>query len=601
VLEFGPAYGRLTKYVKENLKCNVTVVEIDEDAAKTLQKFADRCFVGVEEGDIEKYYWEKKLEEEKFDYIIFADVLEHLYNPKEVLERSKKFLKEDGSILISIPNISHNSVIIDLINDEFKYREVGLMDDTHIRFFTCKSFKRMISEIRLMPVKEEATYVRVGETEFSNRYEAISKNISKELKKRDMGNIYQYVFELKERDYVFTESIQRYVNLDRYSGYECICYVKEINDEIYREDKVVKCYFVPESRKVEFDLSYFDNIKDIRLDPIDTNCVLKIKNVYIGNKENIYRIDIKNTNASYSIENIYFFKNNDPQIYFNYPSGKFNRLIFEFEFLDYDIEEFNKFDKLIECFSKKTDAILYTKEKTENELMSRQEELDKTKEVLITKETELNKTKELMLRREEELNEVKKSLLTKEKEFEEIILKKEDEMDKIRESLLDKENELSRTKDILFAKEKELNETKDILLEMEEKSNETKDALLVREKELSKIKKISINKENEINKAREIILKKEDEMDKISKVLLDREKELSKTKKTLLLRERELNEAKKILCIKETGLNSLKERFNKVEEQLEIMRRELSNKETELNEIKNTRTWRLRSFFKERG
>jgi 2-polyprenyl-3-methyl-5-hydroxy-6-metoxy-1,4-benzoquinol methylase len=84
---------------------------------------------------------------DKYDYIIFADVLEHLCNPEDVLLNISKKLNKKGKIIISIPNIAHLDVIIQLINGNFNYNDEGILDSTHLRFFTHESFIDMIENI----------------------------------------------------------------------------------------------------------------------------------------------------------------------------------------------------------------------------------------------------------------------------------------------------------------------------------------------------------------------------------------------------------------------------------------------------------------------
>lgn len=74
--------------------------------------------------------------EEKFDYIIFGDVLEHLRQPEEVIRMCRNLLNENGYIIASIPNIMHISVMEELIEGRFCYSDMGLLDRTHIHFFT---------------------------------------------------------------------------------------------------------------------------------------------------------------------------------------------------------------------------------------------------------------------------------------------------------------------------------------------------------------------------------------------------------------------------------------------------------------------------------
>lgn len=74
-----------------------------------------------------------------FDNILLMDVLEHLYSPKKVMQRLSLFLRENGSFIISVPNLAHAYPVLSLVNKEFRYRDFGILDSTHIRFFTWKS------------------------------------------------------------------------------------------------------------------------------------------------------------------------------------------------------------------------------------------------------------------------------------------------------------------------------------------------------------------------------------------------------------------------------------------------------------------------------
>jgi 2-polyprenyl-3-methyl-5-hydroxy-6-metoxy-1,4-benzoquinol methylase len=90
----------------------------------------------------------------KFDYIIFADVLEHLFDPIGVIKYFKKYLNYKGVIIISLPNICHISVIKSLmINRDFPYAEEGILDRTHLKFYTQKSFLREIESVNPFRVK----------------------------------------------------------------------------------------------------------------------------------------------------------------------------------------------------------------------------------------------------------------------------------------------------------------------------------------------------------------------------------------------------------------------------------------------------------------
>lgn len=82
-----------------------------------------------------------------FDCITFNDVLEHLTDPWQVLRAIRPKIKKQGHLLTSIPNIRHLDVMKDLVfNADFQYAEQGVLDSTHLRFFTRKSMQRMLSE-----------------------------------------------------------------------------------------------------------------------------------------------------------------------------------------------------------------------------------------------------------------------------------------------------------------------------------------------------------------------------------------------------------------------------------------------------------------------
>lgn len=100
------------------------------------------CFLNVENDDFTSG--------SKYDAIIFGDILEHLINPKTVLKRySSKYLKKGGSIIISLPNVAHWSIRTSLLFGNFDYNDKGILDSTHLRFFTYKSMRSLLSDCDL--------------------------------------------------------------------------------------------------------------------------------------------------------------------------------------------------------------------------------------------------------------------------------------------------------------------------------------------------------------------------------------------------------------------------------------------------------------------
>ena len=132
VLEFGCATGYMSHALRDRLGAAVVGVELDAEAARLAEEHCERVLVG----DAEELDLEAELGGDRFDAILFADVLEHLRDPAALLTRVRPFVAEGGVVIASIPNVAHAAVRLALLAGSFRYREQGLLDDTHLRFFT---------------------------------------------------------------------------------------------------------------------------------------------------------------------------------------------------------------------------------------------------------------------------------------------------------------------------------------------------------------------------------------------------------------------------------------------------------------------------------
>lgn len=378
VLEFGPANGRLTKYLAETKQCKVTIVEIDEEAGNKSIQYAYKGFVGKEQGDIENYYWAEHLDE-SFDYIIFADVLEHLKHPDNVLDRCKAYLAPQGAIVISIPNIAHNSIIIDLMNDEFQYNELGLLDNTHLRFFTYKSFRRLLDKVGLTLIEQKAVCLDVGETEINNQYSDIPKKIQSILAKRNRGIAYQYVFKVitqSEYELMNYDNLVEELHLIGKRDLEMTAYISEDGSN-YDEVKKVSTLYASSEQKVSINLSEFNNIASIRIDPMERNCIIRIERIYFLKNNMIIPVNISKTNASYVKNNVYFFDTQDPQLYLDSISSDINNLYIEFEVIDFNLDDlYISLLKEKKHVDNKMDKCLYELEMQKNALQETKRNID---------------------------------------------------------------------------------------------------------------------------------------------------------------------------------------------------------------------------------
>jgi cyclopropane fatty-acyl-phospholipid synthase-like methyltransferase len=142
ILDIGCGQGYLGKFLKNTFKCHVTGLDIVEANALSAGKHLDTIIIGnVETMDL-------SILGAPFDYIIFSDSLEHLLNPEHVLLRISPLLsKENGQLLLSIPNVRNFRVVLPLIlSDDWRYTNEGPLDKTHLRFFTLKSITRLLEE-----------------------------------------------------------------------------------------------------------------------------------------------------------------------------------------------------------------------------------------------------------------------------------------------------------------------------------------------------------------------------------------------------------------------------------------------------------------------
>jgi len=346
VLEFGPANGRMTKYMKEQLSCKVYAVEIDENAAKDAEQYTEKIIVD----SIENYRWQEEFKHLRFDYIIFADVLEHLYYPEKVLKSVKEFLRDNGSILVSIPNISHNSIIINLLKNEFNYNPTGLLDDTHIRFFTKKTFDKLIKNIGCFTSYETAIFMDPKNTEFRNSYSELTPKISRYLQKLPFGEVYQLIYEIKKYEVTVISDFSDEYKFDSNNFIQTF-----IGDEngITAENSITKVVEKNhQSQKFEFDISDRKNISLLRIDPLDSYCIININNILLDD------VEIKGirSNACYIIENMYYFNTIDPQIEINVGNNqKIDKLTITLEYLYVGEDAVNQIvnDLLKELITKK--------------------------------------------------------------------------------------------------------------------------------------------------------------------------------------------------------------------------------------------------------
>lgn len=141
VLDVGCATGYLAK-VLQSRQCDTVGIDVNPKAAEEARKYCSRVVVA----DLDNTSIAEAVGDDTFDIIVFADVLEHLRNPLRVLDEARSLLREGGFALISLPNVAHGAVRLALLQGNFDYQELGLLDDSHLRFFTRRSAEELFLE-----------------------------------------------------------------------------------------------------------------------------------------------------------------------------------------------------------------------------------------------------------------------------------------------------------------------------------------------------------------------------------------------------------------------------------------------------------------------
>lgn len=138
-LDIGCGKGRLGAFLKQQFAAKVTGIEIFPEYASEASKCLDEVLCGnIEELDLVAYT-------NQFNHIIFSDSLEHLLDPETALMKAKAMLRPDGALLLSIPNVRNFRVTLPLVLlGKFEYQDEGLLDRTHLRFFTRSSITNLL-------------------------------------------------------------------------------------------------------------------------------------------------------------------------------------------------------------------------------------------------------------------------------------------------------------------------------------------------------------------------------------------------------------------------------------------------------------------------
>lgn len=151
VLEVGCGSGYVSRHLVERGN-QVVGIDIDPDAVHAARQVIAEvhcCDLDIVDAS--------SVVSGPFDVIVLADVLEHVRDPDRVLADLLGVLGPDGRVVLSIPNVAHVDVRLMLLLGEWRYQLLGLLDDTHLRWFTCRSIADLLRAAGLEPVAVRRT------------------------------------------------------------------------------------------------------------------------------------------------------------------------------------------------------------------------------------------------------------------------------------------------------------------------------------------------------------------------------------------------------------------------------------------------------------
>ena len=190
VLDVGCSTGNFGAALIEEKGCLVTGVDLHAaDVAEAKQRLTRALVMDINDKSAAETLG-------TFDVIIFADVLEHLIDPRATLRALRKLLADGGSIVYSIPNMAHLSTRLDLLAGEFPYTDTGLLDRTHLHFYDREEICNLFTEAGYEIIDEKPVVVEYPRTWIRDRLAQLGLSATAEfydLLDHTESKVFQYV------------------------------------------------------------------------------------------------------------------------------------------------------------------------------------------------------------------------------------------------------------------------------------------------------------------------------------------------------------------------------------------------------------------------
>jgi 2-polyprenyl-3-methyl-5-hydroxy-6-metoxy-1,4-benzoquinol methylase len=189
VLDIGAADGSVARQLVER-GCRVVGIELDRAAARAAERTCERVIVG----DVEALDLARELDGATFDVVLLLDVLEHLREPIATLKGAAARLKPAGRMIVSVPNVTHAAVRLQLLSGRFEYTDTGLLDRTHLHFFDRPGLERVLAQAGLNVLDRMRTVAGLTETEIPIDPDAFQAETVALAMSGEDAETYQFVY-----------------------------------------------------------------------------------------------------------------------------------------------------------------------------------------------------------------------------------------------------------------------------------------------------------------------------------------------------------------------------------------------------------------------
>ena len=284
VLDVGCAVGELGRFLTGVKGCTVDGIESNPLSADIAMPHYRRMFIL----DLEAADLQKELGCTEYDWIVCADVLEHLRDPGKVVRQFAGLLQTGGRLIVSIPNIAYLGVFLELLRGDFSYREEGLLDRTHLRFFTKHSFLAFLRENGFAGEVVGRIVKDVQDSEFrAFMPDQLVPALWHEIQGWKESTTYQFIIEARPQT-MKEKTVGSLIKDDRVPegpGFSCQVFWRSMEEgfsEIRSQRK--RLTIGMERQRVDFSLP--NGIRALRFDPADRIGFLRVHEVRVFDEEN---------------------------------------------------------------------------------------------------------------------------------------------------------------------------------------------------------------------------------------------------------------------------------------------------------------------------